>query len=170
MDEDPLRYEQLIEDALRGVVRRAIDIAAERGLPNDHHFHITFRTDHPGVDIPEPLQRQYPTEMTIVLQHMFWDLAVHDDRFEVTLAFRSVRHRLVVPFAAVQVFQDQSVGFVLQFQAADGANESTAEKKAGPVAETDPSAVGADDGATPGTPIAADEDGNVVPLDSFRKK
>ena len=76
MNEDPLRYEQLIENALRGVVRKALTIVAEKGLPGTHHFHITFRTDHPGVEMPPDLKAQYPEEMTIVLQHMFWDLSL----------------------------------------------------------------------------------------------
>jgi len=158
MNEDPLRYEQLIENALRGVVRKALTIVAEKGLPGTHHFHITFRTDHPGVEMPPDLKAQYPEEMTIVLQHMFWDLAVDPDRFGVTLAFNSVHRRLVVPFEAVQIFQDQSVGFVLQFQEHDEGDDESVEDLAS-----------APEPAAEGREQDGEQEDNVVPLDSFRK-
>lgn len=174
MNEDPLRYEQLIEHALRGVVRKALTIAAEQGLPGTHHFHITFRTDHPGVEMPPDLKAQYPEEMTIVLQHMFWDLAVDPDRFGVTLAFNSVHRRLVVPFEAVLIFQDQSVGFVLQFQEHDEGGDESDEDVASapepaPAGLTRGSERSASGSAAEGREQDDEQEDNVVPLDSFRK-
>lgn len=165
MTEDPLSYERLVEDALRGVMRRALEIVAEQGLPGDHHFHITFRTDSPGVEMPKALRLQYPEEMTIVLQHMFWDLLVGGESFSVALSFNTIRQALVVPFDAVTIFQDRSVGFVLQF---DGAEESG-----------DREGLQQEDGETPSAgqdevlPAEGGSDGggdNIVPLDTFRKK
>src|SRR5690606_10043115 len=110
-----LRYDRMVEDALRMVVREALRITAEHGLGGDHHFYLTFRTDLPGVQISEALRQRYPREMTIVLQHRFWDLKVEDERFSVTLTFNEVPETLVVPFSAVAAFADPSVRFGLQF-------------------------------------------------------
>jgi hypothetical protein len=115
-------YEALTQQALRGVVRQIlIDVAAD-GLPGNHHFYVAFNTQAEGVGISKRLKEQYPEEMTIVLQHRFWDLAVHDDRFEVKLTFNSIPERLVVPYTAVKVFFDPSVPYGLQFETggADG--------------------------------------------------
>ncbi len=109
MTSDGLRYDALVEDALRDVLRRALAYVAERGLPGDHHFYITFRTGHPGVDIPEHLRTRFPNEMTIVLQHQFWGLDVGEDAVGVTLTFSDVPERLTIPFAAVTSFADPSV-------------------------------------------------------------
>jgi hypothetical protein len=117
MSEEGLRYDSMVENALRGVVRRALAYAAERGLPGDHHFYISFRTTHPGVDIPAALRARYPEEMTIVLQHQFWGLDVGEEAFGVTLSFSDVPERLTVPFAAITAFADPSVRFGLQFDA-----------------------------------------------------
>jgi len=174
MAEDPLSYESLVEHALRGVVRRALEVVAEQGLPGDHHFHITFRTDSPGVEISKVLRLQYPEEMTIVLQHMFWDLEVGDESFSVALSFNNVRQALVVPFDAVTIFQDRSVGFVLQF---DGTEES--DDRADEGAEDSEAPAGRhNDEAQPSeseTGARVDDKGgaagdNIVPLDTFRKK
>jgi len=113
---DLMQYEQLAQDALRGVVRKAIERAAgPGGLPGAHHFYITFRTDDPGSDVDESLTKSYPEEMTVVLEHQFWDLNVDDNGFEVTLKFGGVPKYLSVPWRAVTRFHDPSVGFRLQF-------------------------------------------------------
>jgi hypothetical protein len=116
-------YEALTQQALRGVVRDILRSVAATGLPGNHHFYVAFNTQAEGVGISKRLKDQYPEEMTIVLQHRFWDLAVHDDRFEVKLTFNSIPERLVVPFTAIKVFFDPSVPYGLQFEAAapDGA-------------------------------------------------
>lgn len=155
MTEDLMRYDMLAQDALRGVVRRALKIARDQGLPGEHHFYISFRSTAPGVELSEKLRSQYPEEMTIVLQHQFWNLEVNEERFSVDLTFNKVPEHLVVPFAAVQGFFDPSVQFGLQFQV-EGAGNEEEEKPA-----TEPSA--------PEEP-AADTSGEVVSLDAFRKK
>lgn len=108
-------YEALQQDALRGIVRAALQQIAKSGLPGEHHFYISFLTQAPGVVLSKRLKEKYPHEMTIVLQHRFWDLLVSDDRFEVKLTFDGVPERLVIPFAAIKVFIDPSVHFGLQF-------------------------------------------------------
>ncbi len=115
MTEDSLRYDLMVEDALRGVVRAALTEAAENGLPGEHHFYITFKTGHAGVDIPTRLRERYPDEMTIVLQHQFWDLIVEEERFTITLSFDGKADPLRIPFASVVAFADPSVKFGLQF-------------------------------------------------------
>src|SRR5208282_1501156 len=113
MPEDLIRYEALMLDALRGVVRAVLQRVLKRGIPGDHHFFITFDTRAPGVGLSKRLKDQYPHEMTIVLQHQFWDLAVTEDRFEVRLSFNNIPERLVIPFSAVRIFQDPTVHFAL---------------------------------------------------------
>lgn len=109
-------YDEIVQDCLRGVVRRVLeDVAAAGGLPGGHHFFIAFRTRYPGVDMPRHLMERYPEDMTIVLQHRFWDLAVHDDHFEVGLTFNQVPAKLSVPWGAVAGFVDPAVNFALQF-------------------------------------------------------
>ena len=123
MTKDWLRYDRMVEDALRGVVRRALTEVAGSGLPGDHHFYLTFRTTEPGVHIAATLRGQYPKEMTIVLQHQFWGLEVNDDHFAVTLSFGGKHERLVVPYHAIVSFADPSVKFGLQFESAVPAGE-----------------------------------------------
>lgn len=118
MTKDWLRYDRMVEDALRGVVRRALTEVASSGLPGDHHFYLTFRTTESGVHIAQALRSQYPKEMTIVLQHQFWGLEVNEDHFAVTLSFGGKHERLVVPYRAVVSFADPSVKFGLQFESA----------------------------------------------------
>ena len=113
-------YEALTQQALRGVVRQILIGVAADGLPGNHHFYVAFNTQAEGVGISKRLKEQYSEEMTIVLQHRFWDLAVHDDRFEVKLTFNSIPERLVVPFTAIKVFFDPSVPYGLQFEAGGG--------------------------------------------------
>lgn len=160
---DRLRYDRMVETALRGVIRAALDDVAEHGLPGAHHFYITFRTAADGVDIPEYLKTEYPGVMTIVVQHQFWGLETDDDGFEITLSFRKVHERLRVPWAAVAAFADPAVNFALQFEGAaeEMAGLAPPHDGAGAVDET---AVKADE--------AADEPkttGDVVTVD-FRKK
>jgi hypothetical protein len=109
-------YEALQSEAMRGVVRAVLARTAKSGLPGDHHFYISFDTVVPGVSISKRLKEKYPTEMTIVLQHRFWDLIVTEERFEVKLTFDGIPERLVVPFAALKVFFDPSVRYGLQFE------------------------------------------------------
>ena len=112
-------YETLQSDAMRGVVRAVLARTAKSGLPGEHHFYIAFDTSMPGIGLSKRLKEKYPREMTIVLQHRFWDLIVAEDRFEVKLTFDGIPERLVVPFAAIKVFFDPSVRYGLQFEEAD---------------------------------------------------
>jgi hypothetical protein len=111
-----LRYDKMVETALRGVVKQAVEEIIVEGLPGDHHFYITFMTDYPGVSIPDYLRDRYPGEMTIVLQYQFSDLAVDKEKMNVTLSFNNVPERLVIPLNAITIFADPSVNFALQFQ------------------------------------------------------
>jgi hypothetical protein len=113
---DHIRYDLLAQEALRGVLRTVLSDAAKNGLPGDHHFFVTFDTCAEGVRLSQRMRAQYPKEMTIVLQHQFWDLAVSEDAFEVGLSFGGVPERLSIPFAAVKQFFDPSVEFGLQFE------------------------------------------------------
>lgn len=112
-------YEALAQDAMRGLVRTVLQRTAKTGLPGDHHFYISFDTNSPGVSISKRLREKYPNEMTIVLQHRFWDLSVGDERFEVKLTFDGIPERVVVPFSAIKVFFDPSVRYGLQFEEPD---------------------------------------------------
>ena len=163
MAESWLRYDRMVEQALRGVVRKALSEAGQRGLPGEHHFYITFHTDRPGVGIADWLHQQYPQEMTIILQHQFWDLVVEDDRFAITLSFGGRHERLTIPFSALTAFADPSVKFGLQFEAnEDELQTKTSAAKA--TRQTD----------SPTTPAPSGEDSckgaDVVALDAFRKK
>lgn len=130
MVDDGLKYDVMVERALRGVLRDALNYVAENGLPGDHHFYITFRTDHPDVGLPDHLHERYPSEMTIVLQHQFWALEVAEESFGVTLSFSDVPEHLMVPFEAVVAFADPSVRFVLQFDGGAGGEEAEARPSA----------------------------------------
>ena len=116
MSEEVFKYDMMVEEALRGVVCKALQHAAKYGLPNGHHFYITFKTGRRDVDIPVFLKENYPEEMTIVLEHQFWDLKIHEREFEVALSFNDKRERLLIPFNAITAFSDPSVKFGLQFQ------------------------------------------------------
>ncbi len=159
MGQSMLRYDKMVENALRGVLREALTVAAKAGLPGAHHFYITFRTTDPGVVIPEQARTRYPDEMTIVLQHQFWGLDVTDDYFEVTLSFNRVNERLHIPFSAVTAFADPSAKFGLQFQI-EGAEEAPS-----PAAAL-PAGLAAED-KEEAAPAPA---GEVIALDAFRKK
>ena len=117
MSTDLIRYDLQVQDALRGVVRKVLADAARDGLPGEHHFYITFRTNAPGVRLSSRLREQYPDEMTIILQYQFWDLRVDDEGFEVGLHFKNIPERLQIPFDAISGFYDPSVQFGLKFEA-----------------------------------------------------
>lgn len=161
-DEDILRYDRMVESALRGVVRKSIEEVIQYGLPGDHHFYITFMTDFPGVSIPEYLKDRYPGEMTIVLQYQFTDLSVDNEFLKVTLSFNSVPERLVIPLHAISIFADPSVNFALQFQPMTEDDFGDADLD---IFDED----GPDDDGSGGKG-KADKTGEVVSLDKFRKK
>jgi hypothetical protein len=161
LDSDILRYDKMVEGALRGVVKRAIKEVIEHGLPGDHHFYITFMTDFPGVQIPDYLRDRYPGEMTIVLQYQFDDLSVDDEKLCVTLSFNNIPEKLIVPMAAISIFADPSVNFALQFQPL-GEDD-------GP--EFDPDDfLDDDDDEEEDSKGDEEKTGEVVSLDKFRKK
>ena len=124
MADDLIRYDLLVQDALRGVVRKVLTDAAREGLSGEHHFYVSFRTEAPGVRISQRLREKYPQDMTIVLQHQFWDLGVTEHTFEVGLSFSGVPERLLVPFDALTGFFDPSVQFGLKFDLNDGSDET----------------------------------------------
>ena len=165
MATDHIRYDVLARDALRGVLRRVLTDAAEHGLPGDHHFFITFLSTAEGVKLSPRLLAQYPEEMTVILQHQFWDLTVTEDRFEVGLSFGGVAERLVVPFNSIKSFFDPSVQFGLQFEPVDtpAASLPAVPAPAAPTAPT-PAVETKDEPAKPS------EGAEVVRLDRFRKK
>jgi hypothetical protein len=172
---DIFRYDKMVETALRGVVKEALAKTAKTGLPGSHHFYITFRTDAEGVEIPDYLRSKYPSEMTVVLEHQFWDLEVDDAHFAVTLSFANRPERISIPLPAITAFADPSVKFGLQFQDSSGEaapTEAAPEKKpelegaklrlaAAPAAK--PEKKEEEKAAKPGG-------GEVVTLDAFRKK
>jgi hypothetical protein len=171
MATDHIRYDVLARDALRGVLRRVLADAAEHGLPGEHHFFITFLSTADGVKLSPRLLAQYPEEMTIILQHQFWDLVVTEDRFEVGLSFGGIPERLVVPFAAIKSFLDPSVQFGLQFEPSEAiAEESPAKLPAVPTPSALP--VAAPEAAVENNdePAKTSEGAEVVRLDRFRKK
>jgi hypothetical protein len=118
MPQSTFEYSKWVEEALRRVVRRALE-QASGGLTGSHHFYVTFRTDAPGVEIPDYLHTQYPREMTIVLQHQFWHLKVYSSHFDVTLSFNRVNETLSIPYSALTSFSDPSVNFGLQLKMID---------------------------------------------------
>lgn len=152
--ESLIPYDEIVQDALRDAVRRVMQDVALTGMPGAHHFYIGFNTRHPGVVLPPDLLQRYPSEMTIVLQNRYWDLKVHEDRFEVGLSFNQTPARLCIPFEALISFVDPAVSFGLQFQpvAADAIEQPA------PITDAAPE------------PEAAPVEGNVVSLDRFRKK
>jgi hypothetical protein len=169
MATDHIRYDVLARDALRGVLRRVLADAAEHGLPGDHHFFITFVSTAEGVKLSPRLLAQYPEEMTVILQHQFWDLVVTDDRFEVGLSFGGIPERVVVPFNAIKSFFDPSVQFGLQFEAADAAPETAATNLPAVPAPT-ALPVAAPAAENQDEPTKPSEGAEVVRLDRFRKK
>ncbi len=196
MDITTLSYERMVEDALRGVLRQALRITEAQGLPGAHHFYITFETTHPEVNIAPSLKALHPNEMTIVLQHQFWDLHVYEDYFEITLSFSGVSQKLVVPFSAVTAFADPHAKFGLQFhvefeEQTDAIDEDGDDEDQDDDAGDPPLEIVTEDSMpvdsakvtkrlktsrkTSGLAVVkpADEEGgvgNVVTLDAFRKK
>jgi len=168
MATDHIRYDVLARDALRGVLRRVLTDAAEHGLPGDHHFFITFVSTAEGVKLSPRLLAQYPEEMTVILQHQFWDLVVTEDRFEVGLSFGGVPERLVIPFSAIKSFFDPSVQFGLQFETSDAAPGAAEESQVTALPSTPVPQVPAKE--TPDEPEKPSEGAEVVRLDRFRKK
>ncbi len=116
MQSSAIRYDLLVQDALRGMVRDLLTRASREGLPGDHHFFVTFKTHAPGVQLSARMKAQYPDEITIVLQHQFWDLSVSERQFEVGLSFSNIPERLIVPFAALTGFHDPVAPFTLKFE------------------------------------------------------
>jgi hypothetical protein len=194
MATDHIRYDILVQEALRGMVRDVLTDVAKKGLPGDHHFFITFDTNAEGVRLSERLHERYPEEMTVVLQHQFWDLKLTEAAFEVGLSFGGVPERLYVPFAAINAFADPSVQFALQFEtlteegaedaAAEGepeANDSAARKQ-GKGQSRSSARQGQATTSVPTTPVPSAEQASpaevssdkpgaeVVRLDRFRKK
>lgn len=120
LDAARIDYQALLLASLRDALRRLLARVAEDGLPGEHYFYLTFRTDHPDVDIPRFLQEQYPEEMTIILQNQYWGLTVEDDVFSVLLSFHGIKHRLTIPFRALTIFFDPSVPFALRVDGRGG--------------------------------------------------
>ncbi|KQS97925.1 MULTISPECIES: SspB family protein [unclassified Rhizobium] len=171
MGQDHIRYDILAQDALRSVIRKVlIEVAATGALPGDHHFFITFLTGAPGVRISQHLKAKYAEQMTIVVQHQFWDLKVTETLFEIGLSFSDTPEKLVIPFNAIRGFYDPSVNFELEFDVAATEEEESegAEITAYPItsvekpSEAETEAKTGDDGKKEG--------GSVISLDSFRKK
>ena len=188
---DQIRYDLLTQQALRGVVHSVLTDTAKKGLPGDHHFYISFDTHAEGVRMSDRLRAQYPEEMTIILQHQFWDLKVGEEEFEVGLSFGGVPEKLTVPFEAINGFFDPSVQFGLQFEEVIEGEErpapanvqeplaATNKKKRLPAAPAAaPATTGTETSARPPAPAAKREKsekpapggGEVVRLDRFRKK
>lgn len=163
MSDDILRYDLMIEAALRDVVRETLSSVAQNGLPGEHHFYITFLTDFPGVQIPEYLRKQYADEMTIVLQYQFFGMKLEDDCLHVTLSFNNIKERLVVPIESITTFADPSVNFALQFQSGQSDEDDEAEE--GDAITNADSKDGAKD-----KPASTEKRGEVISLDMFRKK
>jgi uncharacterized protein len=193
MTVDLIRYDLLVQDALRGVVRQVLSSAAREGLPGDHHFYISFRTHAQGVRLSSRMRELYPDEMTIILQHQFWDLSVTEDSFEVGLSFRNVPEMLLIPFEAVIRFVDPSVGFEAKFAVEDEATETLSAKTEPPQLQTVPrndletspppaplpeagttkqqgDLSGVAETTPAEEPAGRQSEPNVVSIDSFRKK
>lgn len=180
MATDHIRYDLLAQDALRGLVRKVLTDTAKSGLPGEHHFSISFKTDAEGVKMSPRLREQFPQEMTVILQYQFWDLKVTDTGFEVGLSFGGVPEKLTIPFAAIKSFFDPSVQFGLQFEtieaepaAAGDTAVATAPADVKPMTPADAApaeAASKAPEAKPAEPATDKPSGEVVRLDRFRKK
>lgn len=160
-EENFLRYDRMVEVALRGVVRQAVEEVIKDGMLGDHRFYITFYTQHPDVQIPDYLKESYPEEMTIVLQYQFYDLEVDDKKMAVSLSFNNVPEHIVIPLEAISIFADPSVNFALQFQPMGQDDDFDLEEEFLSMIEED------DDEDGDNKPSG---DGEVVSLDTFRNK
>lgn len=171
MTQDLMRYDLLAQDALRGVVRSALIRVEQSGLPGDHHFYVSFNTRHPDVRISERLHKKYEKEMTIVLQHQFWNLRVREHDFEVELSFNDIPEKLVVPFSAIKGFFDPAAQFALQFEMIEEKMEAAPQPaRAEPAAMASPPASIPEALPPPSGPTPSNDDRKIVSLDSFRKK
>jgi hypothetical protein len=168
MAEDLMRYDLLVQEALRRVVRLALLRVARTGLPGDHHFFIAINNKHEDVKLSERLRQKYPNEMTIVLQHQFWNLVVHERYFEVGLSFDNIPEKLSIPFDAVKGFFDPSVQFGLQFEEIPADQRETLLEAAPVPATTTSEASNAAPEDEDGKPGRGPE--KIVSLDQFRKK
>ncbi|USG60607.1 ClpXP protease specificity-enhancing factor SspB [Sneathiella marina] len=161
---DDINYNSMVEKALLEVVRNSLRHAAEYGLPNEQHFYITFKTRFPGVTIPKHLSKRYQDEMTIVLQHQFWDIKVETTYFSVDLSFNHNRETLTVPFDALTAFADPSVQFGLQFTSdLPGSSE-------GSISTDDDNSETSDEESVDSNTKPIGKQGEVIALDAFRKK
>lgn len=174
---DTIDYPGLIDAAMRNVVREALIHVDKFGLPGDHHFFISFQTNYPGVSISPQLKARYPEEITIVIQHQFWDLKIGKDKFSIMLSFNNIPEKLVVPLDALTAFADPSIKFGLQFHgkkpASNPANAEGEEPVACPVTgkngtEKPPMAAFEEEAPSEETTAANDE--KVVSLEAFRKR
>lgn len=156
-------YENLVQESLRNVIKETLIEVSKNGLPGKHHFYISFKTDYPGVDLPDYLRDEYPEDITIVLQYEFWDLEVNDKAFSVTLCFNDVHERLNIPFGAVVSFVDPSVKFGLQFTPAE--YEAQAE-----LVELDYQKKPSKNSIDPMLKSEAGDGSNIITLDAFRRK
>ncbi|MCL7996919.1 SspB family protein [Brucella sp. 21LCYQ03] len=193
MVQDLIRYDILAQEALRGVIRKVLAEVAATGLPGNHHFFITFLTGAPGVRISSRLKEKYPEQMTVVLQHQYWDMVVTDQLFEIGLSFGDVPEKLTIPFSAIRGFYDPSVNFELEFDVSvvqptsdndEGGNVSSIElissedapEKAKPKSKSRKPAADKGEAAAKDEPASEDDEAeakpsaDVVSLDSFRKK
>ncbi|MGI9386964.1 MAG: SspB family protein [Methyloligellaceae bacterium] len=183
MTGDQIHYEELAQEALRSVIRKVLQRVETGGLPGDHHFYVAFNTQADGVIISKRLKEHYPDEMTIVLQHQFWDLKAEESFFEIRLSFNNIPERLVVPYDAINVFFDPSVPYGLQFGTSDAANDDDRVEAVLPGIISDPDQVSAlptlheppvDDVKVESEepPKQDGESGSaeIVELDTFRKK
>ncbi len=184
MSEDIIRYDILVQNALRGVIRKVLSEVEKTGLPGNHHFFVTFMTTAPGVRISSRIREQYPEQMTIVLQHQFWDLEIGETGFGIGLSFSDIPEKLYVPYAAIRGFYDPSVNFELEFDVGEfeieeGEDDDTLTDANAPAALTHmPSNVASGtessgEAKPDGDAANADDDGasaDVVSLDSFRNK
>ena len=167
MADDLIRYDVLAQEAMRGVMRKVLAEVEKTGLPGEHHFFVTFLTGAPGVRISSRLREKYPEQMTIVIQHQYWDLKVSENGFEIGLSFSDVPERLLVPFAAIKGFYDPSVNFELEFDVEMGLNENV--PRAVPLSA--PARVGEASHEVPDEEVEeAKGTADVVSLDAFRKK
>lgn len=177
MAEDLIRYDVLAQDALRGLVRKVLTEVAQAGLPGEHHFFITFNTRYPGVRISSRLAADYPGEMTVVLQHQFWDLVVTDSSFEVGLSFKGVPEKLHVPLRAISSFVDPHASFALKFDITAEAEAEAKEAAPAPTKAVTPVKAAAEGGkparakrSEKPAKVKDTEKSAVVSLDAFRKK
>lgn len=172
MTDDSVKYEQLVEKALRGVVRDVLEVASRLGLHDKQHFYVTFRTSHPKLRMPQWLLANHPDEMSIVIQHQFWDLSANEEGFEVTLSFGGKPENLYIPYSAITAFSDPAAKFGLQFRLH---TETSTGAEDGSIFGHSPESSGAEDDDDVAVDAdAADDDqgqsGKVVALDAFRKK